>query len=112
MCVCVCVVQMGLILVLSMMPPTAALILIKGKKDMEAFSQRDWSNQPHTFTWTNTFELDPPKCPFMDMLGLHMSLHQFLFSAKKINSIGKSLEHILIEFHIEVGNQFGSKFQR
>lgn len=44
------------------------------------------------------------------MLGLHTSLHQFLFLAEKINSIGKSLEHILIEFHIEVGNQFRPEF--
>ncbi len=48
----------------------------------------------------------------MDMLGLHTSLHQFLFLALKINSIGKSLEHILIEFHIEVGNQFRLEFPR
>lgn len=63
-CVCVCnMVQMGLMLVLSVKPPMAALILIKGKRDMEAFSQRDWGNQPHTFTWTNTFELDPQNAP-------------------------------------------------
>lgn len=64
MIVFVCnMVQMGLMLVLSVKPPMAALILIKGKRDMEAFSQRDWSNQPHTFTWTNTFELDPQNAP-------------------------------------------------
>lgn len=70
-------------LVLSAMPPSAALILIKAKRDMKTFSQQDWSNQLHTFTWTNIFNLDPPtplpKYQLMDMLGLHTSFHQFLF---------------------------------
>lgn len=46
----------------------------------------------------------------MDMLGLHTSLHQFLFLAPPVSFF--SLEHILIEFHIEVGNQFRPEFPR